>query len=74
VANAWTIAGNVVALGSLVAVTQMHGGLPQLVFATSGTRAIIGFANGYYLFFRRYHWLAPALSAVKWSHVKVRKY
>jgi O-antigen/teichoic acid export membrane protein len=69
VMNIWGIVSNVLALISLVAVTQSRGGLPYLVIALSGTRALVAFANAYYLFFRRYRWLAPALSAVKWVRI-----
>lgn len=69
-ANLWTIAGNTLALVSLVVVTQFRGGLPQLVFALSGTRVLVSFANGYYVFFHRYPWLAPVPSAVRWIRVK----
>jgi O-antigen/teichoic acid export membrane protein len=70
VSNIWTIGGNLLALVSLIAVTQFKGGLPHLVFALSGTRVLVGLANGYYVFFRRYRWLAPRLSAVSWAHIK----
>jgi O-antigen/teichoic acid export membrane protein len=70
VANVWTIGANALALASLIAVTQFRGGLPHLVFALSGTRVLVALANGYYLFFRRYRWLAPRISSVSWAHIK----
>jgi len=70
VANIWTIASNIGAISCLVAATQMHGGLPELVLAVSGAKVILGFANGYYLFFVRYRWLRPAPSSVSWKHIK----
>jgi O-antigen/teichoic acid export membrane protein len=68
-ANIWSIATNSVALIALVIVSRFHGGLPQLVFALSGTRTIVGIVNNYYLF-RRYPWLIPFPSAVRWSCIR----
>ena len=68
-ANIWSIAINSVALIALVIVSRFHGGLPQLVFALSGTRTVAAFANNYYLF-RRYPWLVPFPSAVRWSCIR----
>lgn len=70
VANVWTIAGNLVALISLIVVTQMRGGLPFLVLALSGTRVLVAFASGSYLFYRRYPWLKPWPSAASWHGLK----
>ena len=70
VANLWTIAANAIALVSLIVVTQFHGGLPNLVVALSGTRVVVGIANGCYLFFYRYRWLRPRISAVRWRHIR----
>jgi O-antigen/teichoic acid export membrane protein len=68
-ANIWGISANAVSLVALVFVSRTHGGLPQLVLALSGTRAVVSIANVLFLF-RRYHWLVPAPSAVRWSCVK----
>ena len=68
-ANIWSIATNVFALLALVAVSRYHGGLPQLVLALAGTRTVVAMANNYYLF-RRYPWLVPFPSAVRWSCVQ----
>jgi O-antigen/teichoic acid export membrane protein len=68
--NIWNIAGSALALVSLIVVAQMKGGLPQLVLAISGTRALVGFANVYFMFFRKYPWLKPRPSAVRWSSIK----
>jgi O-antigen/teichoic acid export membrane protein len=68
-ANIWSIATNSVALTALVVVSRFHGGLPQLVFALSGTRTLTAIANNYYLF-RRYPWLVPLPSAVRWSCIR----
>jgi O-antigen/teichoic acid export membrane protein len=68
-ANIWSIATNSIALIALVTVSQFHGGLPQLVFALSGTRTLTAIANNYYLF-RRYPWLIPFPSAVRWSCIR----
>ena len=62
VSNVWGIAGNALALVSLVVVTQFQGGLPLLVIALSGTRMAVAMGSGWYAFFRRYPWLAPAPS------------
>jgi O-antigen/teichoic acid export membrane protein len=68
-ANIWSIGANALSLAALVVVSQTHGGLPQLVLALSGTRCLVSIANVFFLF-RRYHWIAPAPSAVRWHCVK----
>jgi O-antigen/teichoic acid export membrane protein len=68
-ANIWSIATNAMALLALLIVSRFHGGLPQLVFAMAGTRTLVAMASNYYLF-RRYHWLVPYPSAVRWSCVR----
>jgi O-antigen/teichoic acid export membrane protein len=68
-ANIWGIAGNTLSLAALVVVSQTHGGLPQLVLALSGTRCLVSIANIVFLF-RRYYWIVPAPSAVRWHCVK----
>lgn len=70
VSNVWSIAINGLSLISLIVVSRIHGGLPQLILALSGTRALVLVANAYHAFFVRYRWLAPALSAVRWSCIK----
>lgn len=67
--NIWGIAGNSLALLALVIVSQTHGGLPQLVLALSGTRALVALANSFFLF-RRYYWLKPSPFAVRWHCIK----
>jgi O-antigen/teichoic acid export membrane protein len=67
--NVWGIGGNALSLIALVVVSQTHGGLPQLVLALSGTRCLVSIANIFFIF-RRYHWIAPAPSAVRWQCVK----
>jgi O-antigen/teichoic acid export membrane protein len=69
-ANAWGIAMNVCSLVALVIVTRLHGGLPQLVLALSGTRTGVSCLNLCYIFFRRYRWLMPLPSAVRWHCVR----
>jgi O-antigen/teichoic acid export membrane protein len=69
-ANLWGIAGGVVSLVGLIVVTRFHGGLPQLVFAISGAPAVVLLANAYHAFVRRYRWLAPAPSAVRWTCIR----
>jgi O-antigen/teichoic acid export membrane protein len=66
-ANIWWIVGGVISLLSLVVVTRFQGALPQLVIALSGVPALVIFASAYHMFVRRYPWLAPAPSAVKWT-------
>jgi O-antigen/teichoic acid export membrane protein len=68
-ANVWSIAGNGLSLLALVVVSQTRGGLPQLVLALSGTRSVVAVANVFFLF-RRYYWIAPKPSAVRWYCVK----
>jgi O-antigen/teichoic acid export membrane protein len=68
--NAWGIAINLSSLVALVLVTRFHGGLPQLVWALSGTRTVLAIVNVYYMFFKRYRWLVPVPSAVRWHCVQ----
>jgi O-antigen/teichoic acid export membrane protein len=70
-ANIWWIVGGVISLLGLVIVTRFQGGLPQLVIAISGVPAlVVAFASAYHVFVRRYPWLAPAPSAVKWTCIQ----
>ena len=68
-ANIWSIATNSIALLALLIVSRFHGGLPQLVFAMAGTRTLVTMASNYFLV-RRYHWLVPYPSAVRWSCIR----
>ena len=70
VSNLWSIASNALALVSLIFVMQIRGGLPLLAIALSGTRMVVVMASGVYAFARRYPWLAPAPSAVRWVCVR----
>jgi O-antigen/teichoic acid export membrane protein len=70
VSNMWTMTGNVLALVGLIAVTQLHGGLPALIIGTFGTRVLVGMVNLVYLFVSRYPWLRPAPSAVRWMRIR----
>lgn len=67
--NAWGIVMNVGTLIALVVVTQLSGGLPELVVAISGTRMLIGMGNTIYIF-KRYPWLLPVPSAVRWHCIR----
>lgn len=67
--NAWGIAMNLTSLAALVIVTRFRGGLPELVLALSGTRTLVAVINVYYMFFKRYRWLLPVPSAVRWHCV-----
>jgi O-antigen/teichoic acid export membrane protein len=68
-ANIWSISSNSFSLLALVIVSRFHGGLPQLVFAVSGTRSLVAIANGVFMF-RRYPWLVPYPSAVRLASVR----
>ncbi len=68
-ANIWSISTNAFSLLALVIVSHFHGGLPLLIFAMSGTRTLVAIVNNVYLF-RRYHWLIPYPSAVRWSCIR----
>ena len=67
--NAWGIVMNVSTLIALVVVTRFSGGLPALVIAISGTRLLIGAGNTIYIF-KRYPWLLPVPSAVRWCCIR----
>jgi O-antigen/teichoic acid export membrane protein len=69
-ANLWWIVGGVISLLSLIIVTRVHGGLPQLVIALSGVPALTVVASAYHAFVRRYPWLAPAPSAIRWTCIR----
>ncbi len=64
-ASGWGIGINLASLAALLLVTRSHGGLPQLVLALSGTRIAILAVNFYFMFWRRYPWLAPRPSAFR---------
>jgi O-antigen/teichoic acid export membrane protein len=65
-ANVWWILSGIASLLGLVVVTRFRGGLPQLVIAVSGVPTLLLLANACYTFGRRYPWLTPTPSAVKW--------
>jgi O-antigen/teichoic acid export membrane protein len=69
-ANIWGSAGGLASLLGLIAVTRFRGGLPELVIAMSGVPALVVLASAYYLFGRRYPWLAPAPSAARWACIR----
>jgi O-antigen/teichoic acid export membrane protein len=68
--NIWGIVYGLVSLLGLIVITRFHGGLPQLVLAIVGVPTLVLLANAYHAFFRRYPWLAPAPSAVRWTCIK----
>lgn len=68
--NVCGIAMNLSSLIALIVVTRFHGGLPQLVLALSGTKTVVAIGNIYYMFFRRYPWLLPVPSAVRWHCIR----
>jgi len=59
-----------ISLLGLIIVTRFHGGLPELVVATSGGPALVLLVNAYHAFIRRYPWLSPAPSAVRWTSIR----
>jgi O-antigen/teichoic acid export membrane protein len=69
-ANMWGIGSGIVSLLGLIVVTRFHGGLPELVIAVSGVPALVLLGNAYHAFVRRYPWLAPAPSAVRWNCIR----
>lgn len=69
-ANIWGIASNVLALVGLIVVSRSHGGLPALIVGSSGVRVAVSMVNAIHLFARRYPWLRPALSAVRWARIE----
>jgi O-antigen/teichoic acid export membrane protein len=68
--NIWSIAGGGASLLGLIIVARFHGGLPQLFIATSGVPSVVLLLNAHYAFFRRYTWLTPAPSAVRWKCIR----
>ena len=69
-ADIWGIVSSVISLLGLIVVTRFQGELPQLVIAISGVPSLVIFASAYHVFIRRYPWLAPAPSAVKWTCIR----
>jgi O-antigen/teichoic acid export membrane protein len=68
--NAWAVAGNVVGLASLVAVTQLKGGLVSLVVAVSGGMLAVNIVSALWLFGYSKPWLRPHPSLVTWSSMR----
>src|SRR5215831_2983131 len=68
--NIWWIVYGLASLLGLIVVTRFHGGLPQLVAAQSGVPVLALLANAYHAFVRRYPWLAPTPSAVRWTCIR----
>jgi O-antigen/teichoic acid export membrane protein len=69
VANMWGMACNVGALVGLLIVSHFKGGVPALIAGTFAARVLVTFVNGLYLFIRRYPWLRPTLSAIRWNRI-----
>jgi O-antigen/teichoic acid export membrane protein len=69
-ANIWGIASGVISLLGLIVVTRFRSGLPQLVVAISGVPTLVLLASAYHAFIRRYPWLAPAPSAMRWACIR----
>ncbi len=68
--NICGIVMNLLSLVALVVVSRFHGGLPELVLALSGTRLAVALVNVHYMFFKRYRWLLPVPSAVRWHCIR----
>jgi O-antigen/teichoic acid export membrane protein len=66
VSHAWIIAGNLLALASLLLVIHLHGGLPWLVLALAGAPLLAVFVNWVYVFGVRRRWLTPSPRAFSW--------
>jgi len=62
--NAWAVVGSLASLLALAVVTQLHGGLVELVVALCGTRLVVALAGGIYLFAWHRPWLMPTPRAV----------
>ena len=70
IGNYWGMAGNVLSLVSLLAVTHTGGGLPALVLAVSGTSLVIGVLNAAYMFLYHRPALRPSLRCVDLHHMR----
>jgi O-antigen/teichoic acid export membrane protein len=67
VANAWSSAGNVLSLATLIAVTRFKGGLGSLVVSVSGTILFVNIISAVWLFGHSKPWLLPRIGRVTFS-------
>jgi O-antigen/teichoic acid export membrane protein len=65
--NYWAMAGNVLSLLALLAVTHTHGGLLWLVIAICGTSLTVNLANTFWLFLWHKPFLRPRFQSIKIS-------
>lgn len=70
ISNYWGIAGSVLSLASLLAVTHTGGGLPALVCAVSGTYMVVGVLSGAWMFLYHRPALRPSLRCVDFGHMR----
>lgn len=70
IGNYWGVAGNVLSLTALLAVTRTEGGLVWLVIAISGTHLLLGLANAVWLFVLHRPAVAPRLGSVQLSSMR----
>ena len=62
--NAWAVVGSLASLLALVVVSQLHGGLVELVVALCGIRLVVAVASGIYMFAWHRPWLMPTPTAI----------
>lgn len=70
IGNYWGMAGNVLSLGALLAVTQTGGGLPLLVLAISGTTLLVNACSGVWMFLLHRPSLRPSLRLLDFHHMR----
>jgi O-antigen/teichoic acid export membrane protein len=64
VTSLWQTAANLLALTAVLAVIQLHGGLPLLIVAFCGTPVVVKLLNGCFFFWRLQPDLAPTFRMV----------
>ncbi len=67
-ANYWSSAGSLLSLLLLVVATQLHWGLPGLVWAFSGSVLLVGALSTAWMY-RHFDWLTPALRSIPRQHM-----
>ncbi len=70
IANAWSAAGNLLSLASLIVVTRFKGGLVSLVVAVSGAVLFVNVISAFWLFGHSKPWLLPRIGRVTLSSVR----
>lgn len=66
----WGMAGNLLSLAALLAVTHTNGGLVWLVLAVSGTQTLVTLASNAWVYWIHRPTLRPALRHVDKSHMR----